>query len=178
MIVENRDDVAMMAFRSAARKGFKVLLSTLETAMGTTSRFNPNGIVLGIDDDDMGGWALLDQLKHGEQTCYVPVHVVSAAANRSRAMQLGAFGFTPEPVDGKTNGVVVDGLKSYICRHDRSVLVVGETEGFRASTGTFFIGDDIRLTPVESHDGDADKPASAHFHSVDFVLTSDHPPPP
>src|SRR3546814_14093576 len=108
MIVENRDDVAMMAFRSAARKGFKVLLSTLETAMGTTSRFNPNGIVLGIDDYDMGGWALLDQPKHGEQHRYVPVHDPSAPATRNPAIQLGAVGFTPLPVAGPTRRHLFD----------------------------------------------------------------------
>src|ERR1035437_5314522 len=53
----------------------------------------PVAVTLDILLPDMSGWAVLDALKRAPATRHIPVHVVTIANERRRAMAMGAASF-------------------------------------------------------------------------------------
>ncbi len=66
----------------------------MELALGLL----PNLVILDVNLPHVGGWSLLQQLKHDPATQAIPVIVCTASSERTRAMQLGAAAFIAKPV--------------------------------------------------------------------------------
>ncbi|WP_428311942.1 response regulator [Hydrocarboniphaga sp.] len=56
------------------------------------------GVLLDVGLPDISGWQVLQQLKASPATQQVPVHIISAADDLDRGLQLGAIGVLTKPV--------------------------------------------------------------------------------
>ncbi|HEX5273589.1 MAG TPA: response regulator, partial [Gemmataceae bacterium] len=149
LIVENDLGFARFLLDAAREQGFKGLVTSLgAAALAMTREYKPAAITLDIFLPDIEGWRVLDRLKNDITTRHVPVCVVSTEEARDRALEAGALAFVAKPI--KTRETVDDllrGLKSYVERADKTVLVV-EPEPSRRQRIVEWLGRDVRTTFV------------------------------
>src|SRR5258707_10312528 len=96
-------------------------------------RFGPDAIMLDIGLPDMDGLALLDLLKRTPETRHIPVHVISADDQKGLGLSMGAFGFTHKPVEREVVVSTLQGVKSFVDKAERKIVLVGG-EGEAAET--------------------------------------------
>ena len=106
--------------------GFKgVVTGEGAAAPSLARRFGPDAIMLDIGLPDMDGLALLDLLKRTPETRHIPVHVISADDQKGLGLSMGAFGFTHKPVEREVVVSTLQGVKSFVDKADRRIVLVG-----------------------------------------------------
>jgi HAMP domain-containing protein/signal transduction histidine kinase/CheY-like chemotaxis protein len=129
LIVEDDPRFSSILLSLVRDSGFKgVVTGEGAAAPSLARRFKPDAIMLDIGLPDMDGLALLDLLKRTPETRHIPVHVISADDQKGLGLSMGAFGFTHKPVERETVLSTLEGVKSFVERVDRRLLLVG-TEG-------------------------------------------------
>ncbi len=126
LIVENDLPFARVLLDSAREKGFKGLVTSLgAAALALTREYQPAVVTLDIFLPDIEGWRVLDRLKNDVSTRHIPVCVISTEEARDRALTGGAMAFVAKPIKTKEAvDQVIDGLKGYVTRATKNVLVV------------------------------------------------------
>jgi CheY-like chemotaxis protein len=89
--------------------------------------------MLDVGLPDMDGLALLDLLKRTPETRHIPVQVISADDQRGLGLSMGAFGFTHKPVEREVVVSTLQGVKSFVDKVERGIVLVGG-EGEAADT--------------------------------------------
>jgi HAMP domain-containing protein/signal transduction histidine kinase/DNA-binding response OmpR family regulator len=126
LIVENDLTFARVLLESAREKGFKGLVTSLgAAALAMTREYQPCAVTLDIFLPDIEGWRVLDRLKNDVTTRHIPVCVISTEEARDRALAGGSMAFVPKPIQTRAAvDEVIAGLKAYVARQTRNVLVV------------------------------------------------------
>ncbi|MDB5443048.1 MAG: sensor histidine kinase/response regulator, partial [Phenylobacterium sp.] len=134
LIVEDDPRFASILLSLVRESGFKgVVTGEGSAAPSLARRFGPDAIMLDIGLPDMDGLALLDLLKRTPETRHIPVHVISADDQKGLGLSMGAFGFTHKPVEREVVVSTLQGVKSFVDKADRRIVLVGE-EGEAADT--------------------------------------------
>jgi CheY-like chemotaxis protein len=84
----------------------------------------PAAITLDILLPDCSGFSVLERLKRDPQTSHIPVHVVSIAEEKTRALSLGAASFTQKSSGAQVLSSVVDRIRRTMEEKEHHVLVV------------------------------------------------------
>ena len=126
LIAENDLAFARVLLEAARDKGFKGLVTSLgAAALAMTREYQPAVITLDIFLPDIEGWRVLDRLKNDVTTRHIPICVISTDEARDRALTGGAMAFVPKPLQTRAAvDEVIEGLKGYVTRAQRNVLVV------------------------------------------------------
>jgi signal transduction histidine kinase/CheY-like chemotaxis protein/HAMP domain-containing protein len=134
LIVEDDPRFASILLSLVRESGFKGVVTGEGTAAPSLARrFGPDAIMLDIGLPDMDGLALLDLLKRTPETRHIPVHVISADDQKGLGLSMGAFGFTHKPVEREVVVSTLQGVKSFVDKVDRRIVLVGG-EGEAAET--------------------------------------------
>ncbi len=134
LIVEDDPRFASILLSLVHEGGFKgVVTGEGAAAPALARRFSPDAIMLDIGLPDMDGLALLDLLKRTPETRHIPVHVISADDQKGLGLSMGAFGFTHKPVEREVVVSTLQGVKTFVDRADRRIVLVGG-EGEAAET--------------------------------------------
>jgi signal transduction histidine kinase/CheY-like chemotaxis protein len=133
LIVEDDPRFAAILLSLVHDSGFKgVVTGEGAAAPSLARRFSPDAIMLDIGLPDMDGLALLDLLKRTPETRHIPVHVISADDQKGLGLSMGAFGFTHKPVEREVVVSTLQGVKSFVDKADRKIVLVG-TDGEAAA---------------------------------------------
>jgi HAMP domain-containing protein/signal transduction histidine kinase/CheY-like chemotaxis protein len=134
LIVEDDPRFSSILLSLVRDSGFKGVVTGEGAAVPQLARrFGPDAIMLDIGLPDMDGLALLDLLKRTPETRHIPVHVISADDQRGLGLSMGAFGFTHKPVERETFVSTLEGVKSFVTKTERRLLLIGG-EGEAAAT--------------------------------------------
>jgi HAMP domain-containing protein/signal transduction histidine kinase/CheY-like chemotaxis protein len=134
LIVEDDPRFASILLSLVHDGGFKgVVTGEGAAAPSLARRFGPDAIMLDIGLPDMDGLALLDLLKRTPETRHIPVHLISADDQKGLGLSMGAFGFTHKPVEREVVVSTLQGVKSFVDKADRRIVLVGG-EGDAAET--------------------------------------------
>ncbi|MDE2486613.1 MAG: response regulator, partial [Alphaproteobacteria bacterium] len=134
LIVEDDPRFASILLSLVRESGFKgVVTGEGSAAPSLARRFGPDAVMLDIGLPDMDGLALLDLLKRTPETRHIPVHVISADDQKGLGLSMGAFGFTHKPVEREVVVSTLQGVKSFVDKVDRRIVLVGR-EGEAAET--------------------------------------------
>jgi len=134
LIVEDDPRFASILLSLVRESGFKgVVTGEGSAAPSLARRFGPDAIMLDIGLPDMDGLALLDLLKRTPETRHIPVHVISADDQKGLGLSMGAYGFTHKPVEREVVVSTLQGVKSFVDKTDRRIVLVGG-EGGAADT--------------------------------------------
>ena len=126
LIVEDDPRFSSILLSLVRDSGFKgVVTGEGAAAPSLARRFGPDAIMLDIGLPDMDGLALLDLLKRTPETRHIPVHVISADDQRGLGLSMGAFGFTHKPVERETVISTLEGVRSFVTRAERRLLLIG-----------------------------------------------------
>jgi signal transduction histidine kinase/HAMP domain-containing protein/DNA-binding response OmpR family regulator len=134
LIVEDDPRFASILLSLVRDSGFKgVVTGEGGAAPSLARRFGPDAIMLDIGLPDMDGLALLDLLKRTPETRHIPVHMISADDQKGLGLSMGAFGFTHKPVEREVVVSTLQGVKTFVDKADRRIVLVGQ-DGDAAET--------------------------------------------
>jgi signal transduction histidine kinase/CheY-like chemotaxis protein/HAMP domain-containing protein len=126
LIVEDDPRFAAILLSLVHDSGFKgVVTGEGAAAASLARRFGPDAIMLDIGLPDMDGLALLDLLKRTPETRHIPVHIISGDDQKGLGLSMGAFGFTHKPVEREVVVSTLQGVKSFVDKADRRIVLVG-----------------------------------------------------
>ena len=129
--------------------GFKAVTTSCgEAALELAHEIQPAAITLDLRLPDMDGWVVLDRLKHDPSTRHIPVHVISVDDSWQRGMKLGAFAFLKKPVSRQSLDEAFAGIKGFLEREVRKLLVVEDNEIERGNIVAAIGDGDVRTTAV------------------------------
>jgi CheY-like chemotaxis protein/signal transduction histidine kinase/CHASE3 domain sensor protein len=136
LIVEDDAPFATVLANLAARKSIPTRVVASGAEALEAARLTPLlGVLLDIGLPDISGWQVLQQLKAGAATRQVPIHIISAADDLDRGLELGAAGILTKPV---TREAVLGALDRVLAPDGaaaapRRVLLVDDDAGSRAA---------------------------------------------
>src|SRR5213075_2045266 len=96
-------------------------------------KFRPAAITLDLILPGMHGYAVLDRLKHDPSTRHIPIQVISTAVDPKRVMRLGAVGHLAKPASRSRIAALLDGLKHFVDRKKKRLLIVEDDDVLRNS---------------------------------------------
>jgi CheY-like chemotaxis protein len=91
---------------------------------------------------------VLDRLKHDPATRHIPVHIISVADERHRALRQGAFAQLTKPVTRDALDRAFTEIRAFIERRVKNLLVVEDDEIERSSIVELIGDDDVHVTAV------------------------------
>ena len=150
LIVENDLAFARLLLESAREKGFKGLVTTLASgALALTRDFEPDAVTLDLFLPDMDGWRVLSRLKNHLATRHIPVCVISTDEARARALESGAAGFIPKPLQSKEtlDGAIAE-LHRFVTCPERHLVIFMAESAEREALVELLSGTDVRIFPI------------------------------
>ncbi|TLY76684.1 MAG: response regulator [Gammaproteobacteria bacterium] len=150
LIVENDLAFARLLLESARERGFKGLVTALGGGALTLTRdFRPDALTLDLFLSDMNGWRVLNRLKSHLETRHIPVCVISTDEARGQALEQGAVGFIPKPIQSKdVLDQALEELHQFVARAARNLLLLVPEARERNQLSELLAGNDVRIFPV------------------------------
>ena len=149
LIVEDDKTFAPILLEVARQKGFRGIVTARgETAVSLARRHRPDAITLDIQLEESDGWRVLDRLKHDPATRHIPVHIISIADERQRALRQGAFAHLTKPVTREALDRAFTNIRAFIERRVKNLLVVEDDDMERSSIVELIGNDDVHVTAV------------------------------
>jgi CheY-like chemotaxis protein/signal transduction histidine kinase/CHASE3 domain sensor protein len=137
LIVEDDPAFATILTGLAARKSIPTrAVNNGADALKIAAEMPLLGVLLDIGLPDISGWQVLQQLKAAPATQHVPVHIISAADDLDRGLQLGAVGVLTKPVSRESVLGALDRVMAPVsgaAAAPRRVLLVDDDLGSRAA---------------------------------------------
>ena len=151
LIVENDTTFADVLLEKVRTRGLKGVVAVGGGPVVRMVReMAPVAITLDILLPDMSGWAVLDALKRDPGTRHIPVHVVSIANERRRALAMGAASFLHKTLEPEKLDQVFDRIVAAMQTTVRQLLVV-DGDPVRLQNLAEMLGDkDIHTIPAAS----------------------------
>ncbi|NDJ62144.1 MAG: GAF domain-containing protein [Chloroflexi bacterium] len=98
LLIEENPDLVDEYRRLIQREGFEVFTATIPLeAVAMSSGLHPTVIVMDVQFATGEGWNILKTLKQREDTCDIPIVIVSLSADRDEVLQAGAFTYLQRP---------------------------------------------------------------------------------
>ena len=165
LIIEDDIDFARILLDMAREKGFKGVVALRgDTGLALAKTVHPDAITLDISLPVIDGWGVLDRLKHDPKTRHIPVHVISATEEeRSRGLRQGALAFLKKPVTREALAEALVGVKGFLERRVKSLLVVEDDPTQRSSIVELIGNSDVQTTAVGSGEEALAALAEKHF---------------
>ncbi|MGE5112025.1 MAG: HAMP domain-containing protein [Acidobacteriaceae bacterium] len=143
LIVENDLTFAALLLEVLRNRGMKGVVSTRGMhALNLARELKPCAFTLDILLPDCSGFSVLERLKRDSQTSHLPVHVVSIAEEKTRALALGAASFTQKSSGAQVLASIADRINNTLDEKERHVLVLAGDETKRQEI-TSLLGDAI-----------------------------------
>jgi CheY-like chemotaxis protein/signal transduction histidine kinase/HAMP domain-containing protein len=149
LIVEEDQAFAPVLLEAARQQGFRgIVASHGAAAVSLAHRYRPDAITLDIQLKETDGWQVLDRLKHDAATRHIPVHILSVADERQRALRQGAFAQLTKPVTREALDATFTNIRAFIDRRVKKLLVVEDDDVERASIVELIGNHDVEVTAV------------------------------
>jgi GAF domain-containing protein/DNA-binding response OmpR family regulator len=98
LLIEDNPDMVDQFRRSLQREGYDIYNASIPLeAEAMASGLHPTLIVMDVNFNHGVGWEILERLKQREDTCDIPVVIVSLSQEVERAIQLGISSFVRRP---------------------------------------------------------------------------------
>jgi CheY-like chemotaxis protein len=167
LIVEDDANFARILLNVARERGFKGLLAQNGLiGLALARRYKPDAITLDMMLPELDGWKVLDLLKHDPNTRHIPVHVISAAEQRQRALEIGAIAHLKKPVSRDSLNAAFDTLVGFVDRRLKSLLVVEDNDVQRQAILELIGHDDIETVGVRTGGEALTALQESHFDCV------------
>jgi CheY-like chemotaxis protein len=151
LIVEDDVKFARVLVNAAHERGFKALVALDGSAgLALARRYKPDAITLDVMLPELDGWKVLDLLKHDPNTRHIPVHIISAADQRQRALEIGAVAHLKKPVSKESLAAAFDTLSGFVDRRLKSLLVVEDNDVQRAAIEELIGDEDVQTAGVRT----------------------------
>jgi CheY-like chemotaxis protein len=133
----------------AHEKGFKGVVAPRGSAgLAMARELKPDAITLDVHLPDFDGWRVLDRLKVDLATRHIPIQVISVDENTEPALTQGTLGYLRKSEKTETLSAAFDGLKEFIERPVKNLLLVEDDEIQSTSIRELIGNGDVKTTVV------------------------------
>jgi CheY-like chemotaxis protein len=151
LIIEDDETFANTLLDAARERNFRGVVAlngaeALELARG----LKPDAITLDLVLPDMDGWVLLDRLKHDPETRHIPVHIISAAGEERRGLELGALAVVTKPPEVEELAAALSQIEDFLARRVKRLLVVEDDDTQRQALVELIGGGDVEVKTAAS----------------------------
>ena len=150
LIVDDDLNFAHVLLEMVRQNGFKGIVALEgETGLAMAGEYHPDAIVLDIQLPLMNGWTVLDRLKHNPQTRHIPVHIITVdEGEEERGLKQGTLSYLQKPVTAEVLSEALVGIKSFLARDVKNLLVVVADEQQRNTIVELIGNSDVCITAV------------------------------
>ncbi len=149
LIVEDDLHYAKVLLEMAHDKGFKgVVAPRGSAALALAREIKPDAITLDVHLPDFDGWRVLDRLKVDLATRHIPIQIISVDENSEPALTQGTLGYVRKTEKRETLSEALDGLKDFIERPVKNLLLVEDDEIQSTSIRDLIGNGDVKTTVV------------------------------
>jgi signal transduction histidine kinase/CheY-like chemotaxis protein len=149
LIVEDDITFARILVDLAHDHQLKALVALRGASAITLAReFKPGAITLDINLPDMGGWTILDRLKHDPATRHIPVHIISGDENRRYGLALGAMTYLEKAATKDSLADAFTAIQQSTKKRLKKLLVVCPQETEREEIAACLAAPDLEILPV------------------------------
>jgi CheY-like chemotaxis protein len=167
LVVEDDAPFARVLIDIAHEHGFKALVALAgDTGVALARRYVPAAITLDLHLPELGGWNVLDLLKHDPATRHIPVHIISVGDDRQRAIELGALAHLSKPSTRADLDGVFDVLNSFLDHPIKQLLVVEDDPVQQGAIVELIADNDISVTAVGTGAEALAEVDAHHFDSI------------
>ncbi|MGA9520582.1 MAG: response regulator, partial [Myxococcaceae bacterium] len=148
LIIEDDLVFARILLGIARDRGFKGVVALRgDVGIELARRLRPEAITLDIALPEVDGWSVLDRLKHDPVVRHIPVQIISASEeDPRRALRLGARAMLQKPVSSEALEDALDGMRAFIDRAVKNLLVVEDDPAQRAAIVALVGNGDVQTT--------------------------------
>ncbi|HEX8604622.1 MAG TPA: response regulator, partial [Pseudoduganella sp.] len=172
LIIEDDERFAKIVLDFAREKNFKGIVTVHgDSALSLARDYAPSAILLDLDLPDIDGFTVLDRLKRDPGTRHIPVHVMSAARERERALRSGAISFMNKPVSKEALHEQFARMQKFLLGGKRSLLVVDDEAGQREAIVALISATDVDITAVGTGEEALAALRASHFDCMVLDLT-------
>ncbi|WP_172821892.1 response regulator [Magnetospirillum sp. XM-1] len=152
LVIEDDPVFRRVVCELAQAKGFATITAADgKTGLDMARLRRPGGIVLDIGLPGMSGWEVIEGLSRSPETRGIPVHVISAGDEPSKAARLGIVGHLTKPVSREQiNDVFEVLLRAGSATGRRRLLLVDGNEVNRTTIRQTLAGLDLDITIAET----------------------------
>jgi signal transduction histidine kinase/DNA-binding response OmpR family regulator/CHASE3 domain sensor protein len=127
LIIEDDTAFARSLLDYTRAKGYRGIVAVRgDEGIALAKQFTPVGILLDLQLPVMSGWQVMDELKAGNNTRHIPVHIMSSYPVKTRSLSKGAVDFINKPVAFEKLGEMFSKIETALNRHPKKVLIVEE----------------------------------------------------
>ncbi|HZS45142.1 MAG TPA: HAMP domain-containing protein [Blastocatellia bacterium] len=149
LIVEDDTAFARILLETARDNGFKGIIAERgDEALVLAKKYKPDAVTLDVLLPGTHGLSVLDRLKRDPNTRHIPVHIISVMEDMRRVLKMGAVACLTKPVTKDALNDAVTGMKWFIERPVRNLLVVEDDEAARSSVVELIGDTDVKTTAV------------------------------
>jgi HAMP domain-containing protein/CheY-like chemotaxis protein/signal transduction histidine kinase len=172
LIIEDDERFAKIVLDFAREKNFKGIVTARgDSALSLARDYAPSAILLDLDLPDIDGFTVLDRLKRDPGTRHIPVHVMSAARERERALRSGAISFMNKPVSKEALHEQFARIQKFLLGGKRSLLVVDDEAGQRDAIVALISATDVDIAAVGTGAEALAALRTSHFDCMVLDLT-------
>jgi HAMP domain-containing protein/signal transduction histidine kinase/DNA-binding response OmpR family regulator len=129
LIVEDDETFAKVILEAARERNFRAVVALNGSeALELARSLKPDAITLDLVLPDMDGWVLLDRLKHDPETRHIPVHIISAAGEERRGLELGALAVVAKPAEPEQLAGALQQIEDFLARRVKRLLIVEDDD--------------------------------------------------
>jgi CheY-like chemotaxis protein len=149
LVVEDDPAFARVLLEAAHLNGFKAFIEPRgASALMLARELRPDAITLDIQLPDIDGWRVLQRLKEDVDTRHIPVHVISVHDRLGEAFRRGARAVLAKPADVESLGSAFGGIRAFVERRTKSLLLVSGDEERRRETMELIGNGDVHTTAI------------------------------
>jgi CheY-like chemotaxis protein len=163
------DDVAFAGVLAGLveEQGHRVLVAhDGESGLRLAREQHPDGILLDVTLPTIDGWTVLSRLQAQPQTVHIPVHVISASDEATRAKAEGAVGFLVKPVTRESIAAALQRVLPAPATTLQRVLVVDDDPAARHAIGVELHGVGVQLDEAASAEDALAQIARRHYDCI------------
>ncbi len=152
LLLIDDDPVYLRILSELAReKGFKTLVAgDGHTGLHMADYYRPSAIILDIRMLKMDGCDVMKRLKENNNTCYIPVHVISVEKISSDTFEMGAIGYLRKPVEIEGIEKCFAKIESLIHSTVKSILIVEDDIAQKKLLTALLMDMDISVTVIDT----------------------------
>lgn len=140
LIVEDDVAFARILLDFTHKEGYKGIVCVRgDEALELARRYKPSGILLDIQLPVKSGWEVMEELKAGQHTRHIPVHIVSSHHVKKESLQMGAVDFISKPVTSEEMHRIFERIERALNSDQKKVLIV-EENAMHAKALAYFLG--------------------------------------
>ncbi len=121
-----------------------------ESGLEYARKYRPSAIILDVGLPGISGWDVMEKLKEDPRTAGIPVHFLSGADQRGKALKMGAIDFLAKPANEEQILSAFHKIENAISTNVRKLLVVEDNEYAHEGLRELFDQKGVEITLVST----------------------------